>query len=150
MDASAPRAYRFATFRVDLLRRELTGPGGVDLNLSARAYDVLLFLLENRHRVVSKNELMKAVWPHTIVEENNLNQAITILRRAVGDRRDSAQFVRTIAGRGYRFVGEVSVETAGPIAEQPMARPLPPSNISAWRYVPDSGRSTTMCVAKSA
>ena len=89
------------------------GPDGTDPGLSARAYDVLIYLLENRDRVVSKNELMKAVWPRSVVEENNLNQAVTILRRALGDRRDSPQFVRTIAGRGYRFVGEVSEEAVG-------------------------------------
>ena len=113
MNASALRAYRFGQFRVDLLRQQLTGPDGAVAGLSARAYDVLIYLLENRDRVVSKNELMKAVWPRSVVEENNLNQAVTILRRALGDRRDSPQFVRTIAGRGYRFVGEVS-EESGP------------------------------------
>ena len=113
MNASALRAYRFGQFRVDLLRQQLTGPDGTVAGLSARAYDVLIYLLENRDRVVSKNELMKAVWPRSVVEENNLNQAVTILRRALGDRRDSPQFVRTIAGRGYRFVGEVS-EESGP------------------------------------
>ena len=116
-DPPVPRAYRFGAFRVDLLRQELSGPGGRALNLSARAYDVLVYLLQNRDRVVSKNELMKAVWPRSVVEENNLNQAVTILRRALGDRRDSAQFVRTIAGRGYRFVGEVSEETTGSDSE---------------------------------
>ena len=122
MDKPAPRAYRFGEFRVDLLRHQLTGPNSVDLNLSARAYEVLIFLLENRHRVVSKDELMKAVWPRSVVEENNLNQAITILRRALGDRRDSPQFVRTIAGRGYRFVGDVSEEAAGDQSNEPMTR----------------------------
>jgi DNA-binding winged helix-turn-helix (wHTH) protein/TolB-like protein/Flp pilus assembly protein TadD len=132
MDSSAPRAYRFGEFRVDLLRHELTGSGGANLNLSARAYDVLIFLLENRNRVVTKNQLMKAVWPQTVVEENNLNQAITILRRALGDRRDSPQYLRTIAGRGYRFVGDVTEEAAGgAIAGQPMAHPSLPSSVSA-------------------
>jgi DNA-binding winged helix-turn-helix (wHTH) protein/TolB-like protein len=122
MDNPVRRAYRFGTFRVDLLRHQLIGPDGADLNLSARAYEVLIFLLEHRHRVVSREELMKAVWPRSVVEENNLNQAITILRRALGDRRDSPQFVRTIAGRGYRFVGEVSEEGVGPESEESTAQ----------------------------
>ena len=63
MNVSALRAYRFGQFRVDLLRQQLTGPDGAVAGLSARAYDVLIYLLENRDRVVSKNELMKAVWP---------------------------------------------------------------------------------------
>ena len=87
---------------------------------------MLIYLLENRDRVVSKNELMKAVWPRSVVEENNLNQAVTILRRALGDRRDSPQFVRTIAGRGYRFVGEVSEESTEANAEEPPAVPTSP------------------------
>ena len=111
MNASPLRAYRFGQFRVDLLRQQLTGADGAVAGLSARAYDVLIYLLEHRDRVVSKNELMKAVWPRSVVEENNLNQAVTILRRALGDRRDSAQFVHTVAGRGYRFIGEVSEES---------------------------------------
>ena len=137
MDKPAPRAYRFGEFRVDLLRHQLTGPNSVDLNLSARAYEVLIFLLENRHRVVSKDELMKAVWPRSVVEENNLNQAITILRRALGDRRDSPQFVRTIAGRGYRFVGDVSEEAAGNQSNEPMTRsPLAEINSNPLRNPP--------------
>ena len=126
LNASAPRTYRFGQFRVDLLRQQLTGPDGTVAGLSARAYDVLIYLLENRDRVVSKNELMKAVWPRSVVEENNLNQAVTILRRALGDRRDSPQFVRTIAGRGYRFVGEVSEESTEANAEEPPAVPTSP------------------------
>ena len=125
MDKPLPRAYRFGPFRVDLQRQDLTGADGASLNLSARAYDVLIFLLENRDRVVSKDELMKAVWPRSVVEENNLNQAVTILRRALGDRRDSPQFVRTVAGRGYRFVGEVSAETTGADVAQPVVAPSP-------------------------
>src|SRR5262245_29177437 len=110
MNSPAIRAYRFGHFRVDVLRRELSDGAGSPLPLSARAYDVLVFLLENRERVVSKDELMKAVWPRTVVEDNNLSQAITILRRTLGDRREVPQFVRTVAGRGYRFVGEVTEE----------------------------------------
>ena len=92
---------------------------------------MLIYLVENRDRVVSKNELMKAVWPRSVVEENNLNQAVTILRRALGDRRDSPQFVRTIAGRGYRFVGDVSEEAAetepGPPDSLRLLRPYRPT-----------------------
>ena len=132
LDSPAPRAYRFGSFRVDLLRQQLTGPDGASLNLSARAYDVLVFLLEHRDRVVSKNELMKAVWPRSVVEENNLNQAITILRRALGDRRDSPQFVRTVAGRGYRFVGEVVEEPATGGPDEPAGQsPLAESRLES-------------------
>ena len=81
---SAPRSYRFDRFRLDLARQRLCGEGGETLPVSGRAYDVLLHLLENRDRVVTKDELLKAVWPRTFVEENNLNQAVSTLRRALG------------------------------------------------------------------
>src|SRR4029077_3759477 len=58
--------------------------------------------------VVGKEELFQAVWPQTIVEDNNLNQAISAVRRALGDSRDTPLFIATVAGRGYRFVGDVS------------------------------------------
>ena len=57
--------------------------------------------------MVGKDELMKAVWPHNIVEDNNLNQAISTVRRALGDSRDSPRFIVTVAGRGYQFIGDV-------------------------------------------
>ena len=116
MTDALPRAYRFHGFRLDLAQRRLAGPDGTGLTLSGRAYDVLLFLVANRARVVSKDELLKAVWPRSVVEENNLNQAVSILRRALGDSREEPRFVATIAGRGYQFVAEVTEERPSPSA----------------------------------
>jgi DNA-binding winged helix-turn-helix (wHTH) protein/TolB-like protein len=115
MDAAPPRAYRFEGYEVDLVQRRLLGPDGRPVALSSRAYDLLTYLIEHRERVISKNELLKAVWPTTIVEENNLNQAISILRRALGDSRDAPRFIVTVAGRGYRFIGNV-VDSDAPAA----------------------------------
>jgi len=112
MDAAAPRTYRFEGFRVELIRRQLLGRDGVAIALSSRAYDALVYLIERRGEIVSKDDLMKAVWRHVVVEENNLSQAISLLRRALGDPRDSANYIATIAGRGYRFVADVDVEFA--------------------------------------
>ncbi len=103
----APAVYRFEGFELDTLRRRLTGPDGSACPLSSRGYDALLYLVENRARVVGKDELMKAVWPRTVVEENNLNQAVSSARRALGDNRDAPRFILTVAGRGYQFVGEI-------------------------------------------
>jgi len=110
MDPQAPRAYTFARFRVDLSQQRVLGPEETVLSLSSRAYDALVYLIESRARVVSKEELMKAVWPRAIVEENNLNQAVSSLRRALGDSRESPRFILTVAGRGYRFVADVNVD----------------------------------------
>ncbi len=107
MDALQVRGYRFAEFSVEPSKRRLCGPDGAVIPLSGRAYEVLAYLLEHRDRVVSKDELIKAVWPHSIVEDNNLNQAISTVRRALGDSRDSPRFIVTVAGRGYQFIGDV-------------------------------------------
>lgn len=113
MNAAAPRAYQFDGFRVDLSRYQVVGPDGVALTLSNRAYDVLVYLIENRGKVVSKDDLMQSVWKRVVVEENNLNQAISLLRRTLGDQRASPRYIGTVPGRGYRFVADVTVELHG-------------------------------------
>lgn len=113
MDAAAGRVYLLGPNRLDLARRVLHGPDGAVLPLAGRAFDVLAYLVEHRYRVISKDELLKAVWPKVVVEENNLAQAITAIRRALGDSREAPRWVTTVAGRGYQFVGD--------------AEPLPPS-----------------------
>ena len=117
-----PRAYRFDQYCVDLVQNRVTGLDGVPLAVSSRAYDVLVFLIENRTRVVSKDDLLKAVWPRVVVEENNLTQAISTLRRALGDMRDTSRFIITVPGRGYRFVGDVKVDV-----EEPATSPAAPA-----------------------
>ena len=117
------RGYRFDDFRLETTKRRLVGPRGDAIPLSGRAYDVLVQLVEHRDRVVGKEELLQWVWPQTIVEDNNLNQAITAVRRALGDTRGAPRFIVTIAGRGYQFVCDVS-----PLVEQPVESPtLAPS-----------------------
>jgi adenylate cyclase len=75
--------------------------------LSHSAFQTLLVLVENRDRVVTKRELLEKVWAGTAVEENNLNQCISALRKTFGDSRKEARFIATIPGAGYRFVIEV-------------------------------------------
>jgi len=120
MQATAIRGYRFADFTFDLGRRRLSR-GDEVLPLSGRAFEVLAYLLANRDRMVPKRELLDAVWPRMVVEENNLTQAISSLRRVLGDSRESPLFIATVAGRGYQFVGDVRpmplAEIAGPTVE---------------------------------
>jgi len=134
MDDSSPTAYVFEGFRLDRARRRLLGADGQTLPLSARAYDVLVFLVENRARVVSKDELMRAVWSRVVVEENNLNQAIYTIRKALGDTRQEPRFILTVAGRGYQFIADTHAERGDeaitpsappPAAPQPEPEPLP-------------------------
>ena len=76
---------------------------GQPARLGARAFDLLLTLIEHRDRVVSKNELLNLVWPHLVVEENNLQVHVSALRKLLGP-----QAVATVPGRGYRFTATIT------------------------------------------
>jgi TolB-like protein/DNA-binding winged helix-turn-helix (wHTH) protein len=98
--------YEFGPFRLDPLKRRLMRDGE-PVRLTPKAFDLLLVLVEERGRTVEKDELFAKVWPGTVVEENNLNQNITALRKSLGDSRQESQYIATIPGLGYRFVAEV-------------------------------------------
>jgi TolB-like protein/Tfp pilus assembly protein PilF len=85
--------------------------------LSGKAFEILAALLERRGEILDKDTLMKAVWPDTVVEENNLTVNISWLRKALGDTANDPKYILTIPGRGYRFIGEVTVRGA----EEPVA-----------------------------
>lgn len=118
MQKDAIWGYRFGEFTLDLARRRLSRNGQEVMAPSGRAFDVLAFLLANRDRMVSKHELLDAVWPSVVVEENNLSQAVSLVRRALGDSRDEPRFVATVARRGYKFVGDATplIEPATDVA----------------------------------
>lgn len=101
--------YEFGGFRLDVGGRRLSAADGQPVVLSPRVFDTLLCLVEHRGELVSKATLMQAVWPDTVVEENNLNQAITALRKVFGESPGDHRFIVTEAGRGYRFVADVTV-----------------------------------------
>src|SRR5580704_12387248 len=103
----------FGRFRLLPQRRELRADG-VAIALGGRAFDVLLILTEARGALVTKDELLSRVWPDTVVEENNLVVQISTLRKALGADRD---FIRTVSGRGYRFVAEIRTSAAASDAE---------------------------------
>jgi len=99
--------YEFGRFRLKsdervLLREEELVP------LTPKAFDILLALLENDGRIVRKDDLMKKVWPNTFVEEGNLTQNVSLLRKALGESANGPQFIETVPRRGYRFVAPVS------------------------------------------
>lgn len=106
--ASSPEVFAFSGFSLDTRQRLLFGPDGRAVPLSGRAFDTLLYLVEHPNQLIDKQALMKAVWPNVIVEENNLNQNISIVRRALGETAGEHRFVVTIPGRGFRFVPTVS------------------------------------------
>jgi DNA-binding winged helix-turn-helix (wHTH) protein len=99
--------YEFGNFRIDVAERTLTGSEGI-IALTPKAFDTLLLLVENSGRVLGKQELMEKVWPESYVEENNLAQNISALRKALGrDGGDGAKYIETVPKRGYRFRAEV-------------------------------------------
>ena len=99
-------SYRFGPFRLDPLTRRLTRDGE-PVPLTARAFDTLVVLVEGQGGVVTKDELLRAVWQETFVEENNLNQAISALRRALHDDGNGNRFIETVPRKGYAFVAPV-------------------------------------------
>jgi TolB-like protein/DNA-binding winged helix-turn-helix (wHTH) protein/Flp pilus assembly protein TadD len=106
-------AVEFGRFRLLPHRRELRADG-VAVELGSRAFDVLIVLTEARGALVTKDEILSLVWPDTVVEENNLAVQISTLRKALGEDRD---FIRTVSGRGYRFVAEIRTSVAASDAE---------------------------------
>ena len=133
-----PRAqvYEFGDFRLDAGRRLLTARDDTPVALTPKAFDTLLYLVEHRGTVLEKQQLMQAIWPDTVVEENNLNQSISTLRRVLGESRDEHRYIATVPGRGYLFVAQVRVPAAedrapdGPSAGASIAV-LPFVNLSA-------------------
>jgi len=109
MGGEQHQKYEFDGFRLEPGRRRLLSPDGEAVNLSSRVFDTLLYMVEHPGALLDKNTLMQAVWPDTVVEENNLNQAVAALRKALGETPGDQRFVLTEPGRGYRFVAEVKV-----------------------------------------
>lgn len=112
----------FAGFSLDPRRRQLFAPDGRRIPLNARAFDTLLCLVEHPNEIVDKRALMKAVWPSAVVEENNLNQHISIVRRALGETPHEHRFIVTVKGRGFVFVPKVT-KSALPLEFAPPPSP---------------------------
>lgn len=101
------RIFEFGDFRLDVEERLLLRRDGTAVPLTPRVFDTLHYLVEHSGRLASKESLMAAVWPDCIVEENNLAQTISTLRRIFGDTSGSQRHIATVPGRGYRFVADV-------------------------------------------
>src|SRR6204780_3725220 len=101
------RSYRFGEFVLDPRRRSLSYADS-DVSLTPKAFDVLLFLAQNPNRLVTKDELLEAVWGDTFVEEGNLKQYVSHLRKALGDNSEDTRLIVTIARKGYQFTPRVA------------------------------------------
>jgi DNA-binding winged helix-turn-helix (wHTH) protein/tetratricopeptide (TPR) repeat protein len=100
--------YEFGPYRIDPDHRRLTRETK-PIPLQPKAFDILLVLVQNSEKVVPKDDLMKAVWPGTFVEESNLAQNVSVLRKTLGDAVGENRYIVTVPGRGYRFAGKVQV-----------------------------------------
>jgi len=109
--------YRFGQFMLDPGRRTLSRANSL-VSLTPKAFDVLLFLAQNPNRLVTKEELLQAVWGDTFVEEGNLTQYISHLRKALGDHPEDTRLIVTIARKGYQFTPDVTVPEAADTAKQ--------------------------------
>jgi DNA-binding winged helix-turn-helix (wHTH) protein len=105
--------FEFPPFVLDPAKRVLLR-AGVPQPLTPRAFDLLLLLVQQRDRVLSKDELLRTIWADTVVEESNLNQQVFVLRRALNGDGHGPEYIATIPRRGYRFVGEVTERSATP------------------------------------
>src|SRR5579862_5527060 len=112
--------YHFGQFVLDPRRRMLSRADS-PVSLTPKAFDVLLFLAQNPNRLVTKEELLQAVWGNTFVEEGNLAQYISHLRKALGDNPEDTRLIVTIARRGYQFTADVTVAEATDPSKQPAA-----------------------------
>jgi DNA-binding winged helix-turn-helix (wHTH) protein len=98
--------FLFGDHLIDTARRELRR-GGEQIALEPQVFDLLVYLLQNRERVVSKEDLLASVWGGRIVSDATLDSRIAAARRAVGDSGAAQTLIRTFARKGVRFVGEV-------------------------------------------
>src|SRR5579862_4920666 len=113
--------YEFGPFRLDPDHRQLFRENQ-PVPLQPKAFDILLALVEKSETVVLKDDLMKMVWPGTFVEEANLAQNISVLRRTLGEAAGENRYIVTMPGRGYQFVSQVKVLASEDLAIMPGQR----------------------------
>jgi len=128
MNQPAKHYYEFGPFSLDTAERLLLRDGE-ELSLTPKIFDLLLVLVENSGRILEKEELMKAIWPHAIVEETNLTRNISTLRKVLGESQDAHPYIETIPWRGYRFVASVK-EVTNTNSETAITIPPSPSTPS--------------------
>lgn len=148
-EAADAMTFRFQCYTIDLPRRELRRSGEL-VHVEPQVFDVLVYLVENRNRVVSKDELFANVWNGRIVSETTLSSRISAARHAIGDTGSRQALIQTVARRGFRFVCEASRKehpaserfgldaepthgaqtSIGAVAEKPSIAVLPFANLS--------------------
>ena len=104
---TAPDSYRFGPFRLDVRDHRLLR-NGQPISLTPKVFAILRVLVENSGHLVTKEDLLKHVWPDSFVEEGALNRAVSVLRKALDDNSSGQKYIETVPKRGYRFVGQIA------------------------------------------
>ncbi|HSH89629.1 MAG TPA: winged helix-turn-helix domain-containing protein [Ramlibacter sp.] len=128
--------YAFGSFVLERAQQRVLRSDGTLVALTPRLFSALLAFVERAGDLLDKGSLMEIVWPGLVVEENNLNQVVWGLRRALGDDAHGSRFIETVPRRGFRFVAPVTVLSANEdvlLQEKPGAAPMP-SRHSRWRW----------------
>jgi DNA-binding winged helix-turn-helix (wHTH) protein/TolB-like protein len=131
------RDLRFGPFRLDAVRRRLERDGE-PVELAGKPMELLLALVAARDRVVGRDELLAQVWPDVVVEEANLTQNVSVLRKALGEEPGENRYVATVPGRGYRFVALATSGQRESATSRPAERHPPTVEVAAgaarqWR-----------------
>jgi len=130
MGSPVKHLYEFGPFQLDAAER-LLRRGSERIDLPPRVFDLLVLMAQSDARLLTKDELMDRIWPDSSVEENNLTQAVYLLRRVLRDGEDGARFIETVPKRGYRFIAQVrdrasdADSSASPSAVPDSASPPP-------------------------
>jgi pimeloyl-ACP methyl ester carboxylesterase/DNA-binding winged helix-turn-helix (wHTH) protein len=114
--------FRFESFELDVGERRLLRSGEL-VPLRGKIFDTLCILVENHGRLIRKDELMRRLWPDSVVEENNLDHNISKLRRALEDGTSGQKFIETVPRQGYRFIAEVQQTPINPRLHKVEASP---------------------------
>jgi len=132
----APERLAFGDFVLQRAQQRVLRPDGSELGLTPRLFDALLLFVDHPDTLLDKDRLMAALWPGLVVEENNLSQTISALRRALGDEPGGRRYIQTVARRGYRFIAPVTaLDDAEP--PPPAAAPEPVIDAPAAPSRPD-------------
>ena len=121
--------YEFGAFQLDPVKRLLRRLDGTPVPLTPKVFETLLYMVEHHDSVMDKERIMEAVWPDSIVEENNLAQAIWKLRQVFGETPGSHSYIVTVPGRGYRFVAEVNKGNGDMVSRVPLDSTTTPTSV---------------------
>ena len=125
MQQTMPR-YQFGPFQLDTAEHRLLR-NGVEVQLQLKVFETLCVLVENAGRLLKKEDLLRKVWPDTVVEENNLNNNVSLLRKALGKNTNGQSYIETVPRVGYRFVAPVKdIAAAAAVTEVAATRESAP------------------------